>query len=98
MAEPHDGSITGWVLGGVATIVATLTTVVAALYKKLDANNAKTILALEARCDLLDKRNDLCESDRVELHKICAKHEVEIAMLKERTKPTQRGDHHREQS
>jgi hypothetical protein len=88
MSDTHDNSLTGWVLGGIATVVATLSTVVAALYKKLDANNARTILVLEARCDLLDKRNDACEADRVDLHKICAKHEAEIAMLKERTKPT----------
>jgi hypothetical protein len=85
MSDEADTGLTGWVLAAIASIGATLASVIALLYKKLDANNARTIAALEARCDILDKRNDKCEEDRIELYKICAKHETEIGMLKDKT-------------
>lgn len=84
MSDESNG-MTGWVLAAIASVAATLTSAIAFLYKKLDANNAKTIAALETRCDILDKRNDKCEEDRLLLHKTVSKHEVEIAILKEKT-------------
>ena len=79
-------ALSGWVLAGVASIIATLSTVVAFLYKRLDANNARTIAALETRCDLLQKKVDECERDRLDLHRQMAKMEVKIALLEDEMK------------
>ncbi len=79
-------SLLGWVLAGVLTIVATLSSVVAFLYKRLDSNNAKTIAALETRCDMLQKKVDECEKDRLDLHRQMAKMEVKIALLEDEMK------------
>jgi hypothetical protein len=83
----QDAAISsGWVAAGISTVIATLASVVAYLYHRLDANNAKTITALEGRCDLLQKKVDECETDRLLLHRQMAKLEVKIAMLEDEIK------------
>ena len=84
-------ALSGWVLAGVASIIATLSTVVAFLYKRLDANNARTIGVLETRCDLLQKKVDECEKDRLDLHRQLAKMEIKITLLEDEMKELRKG-------
>ena len=55
-------------------------------YKKAESENTRTISRLEERVTILQKRSDDCDSDRLNLHKTCARHEAKIAVLEEVTK------------
>ena len=71
MHDNMDESFTGWVLGGVGSVVATLAAVVATLWKMNETRNAKAI------CELTE-RVDECEDERSDLRVRVAKLEVKL--------------------
>lgn len=56
-----------WMLGGIVTVIAALATAVTTLWSRSEARNAEAIKALTVHLETLEKRNDECEKDRMEL-------------------------------
>ena len=61
----------GWFLAGISTVLATLASVIAVLFKLLESKNVDRIadlkaqvLKVEARLEESDKRHDECQLDR----------------------------------
>jgi len=69
--------ITGWVLAGIATIIATLSGIVQMFYRTQIADYKANILALEKTTAALTVRADKCEDEREELR-------VRYAVLEQR--------------
>lgn len=74
----------GWLLAGVATIIASLSTAVTFLYRVVQSGNSKRIEEMQAEINLLredqkrlDKLNEECIADRARLT-------VEVNFLKKR--------------
>ena len=64
----------GWFIAGISTVVATLASVIAVLFKLLESKNAEMIIHLsaqvvkvESRLEESDKRHDECQLDRAAL-------------------------------
>lgn len=57
----------GWVLAGIATVIGTLATAVAGLWRLSEAKNSKAIAAHQETIDHLEIRATKCEHDREEL-------------------------------
>lgn len=74
--EPSN-SVIGWLLTGVAGVIATLAGAVAMLWKLNEQKNARDIAMLQGRCDELQRRCEQCERDREELR-------VRLAVLENR--------------
>lgn len=70
----------GWVLAGVATIIATLSGLVAKFYQKQIADYDVRIDAHKKMIDVLQKRADECDRDRTELRVRVAKLEVQLGI------------------
>lgn len=69
-----DTSNTGWFFAGVSTVVATLASVVAFLFKMNEAKNSQAIAAMQMRLDYQEKKieesetkHEKCEEDRQKL-------------------------------
>jgi len=76
-------SDTGWFVAGVSTVVATLASTVAFLFRSNEAKNTVAIEKLDKQVELLesrvvesDRKHDECQEDRVKLS-------VEVAIIRE---------------
>lgn len=67
----NDGSITGWFTAGVATVVASLSSVVAFLFKLRENENTKRITELKDEVQTISVKADKCEEERGELRTEC---------------------------
>ena len=79
----------GWIFGAAASIIATLASAVAFMFKLNESKNAEAIKkletgqsALQTRCDILDKQNDECIKDRDLIRVQLAKVETELQFVK----------------
>jgi chaperonin cofactor prefoldin len=61
----EDSNLFGWVLAGVASVIATLTTVVSFLFKSRIAAYEKAEVKLETRVEMLEQKLDKCESEHL---------------------------------
>lgn len=91
--DPTDGFSTGWVLGGIGTIIATLASIVAMLYKVRESENAKRIEAMEkehtaTKAELSVVKQDIkvCTEDRIALHRSDAASKERITILEDMLK------------
>lgn len=64
----------GWILGGIATVLATMATAVTTLWKASESKNAKAIEVLEVRASE-------CERERLTLRTAIAELRTEIRLL-----------------
>lgn len=83
LGEGNEG-LSGWVIAGVASIIATLSSTVAFLFKLRESQIQKQIKGLQddydevkEECKILQAKSDECIQDREDLR-------VEIARIKER--------------
>jgi hypothetical protein len=76
--QPSD-----WWVKGALTVIATLSSIVALFYRKLESNNTKAITDLQTNLIKQEARSEKCEADRLELFRTQVKQETEIAALKE---------------
>lgn len=79
--DSNDNSYMGWVLAGVASIVGTLSTVVAYLFRKSEFDNAQAIKKLEEHNAEVAKKADDCEKDRTTLFATCEVLKVKVENL-----------------
>ncbi len=79
-----DSSLMGWVLAGVATVIATLAGAVATLFKIRENENAKAIADLKASHELTKQKSDKCEEDRNKLFTRCEVLEVKLQTVEEK--------------
>ena len=68
----EENSLTGWMLAGVASVVATLASTVAWLFKLRENENAKHIASLTEEVLTIGQKADKCEAERGELKIECA--------------------------
>ena len=78
-----DETETGWIVAGASTVIATLASAVAFLFRNNEAKNTASIAKLENQVELLeckvvesDRKHDECQQDRVRLS-------VEVAIIRE---------------
>lgn len=79
-----ENSILGWVLGGVATVIATLAGVVTKFYKTQIEDYKNTEHGLRDEILELRHRADECESDRGQLRVQCARLEERIVKIEKK--------------
>ena len=84
-----ENSIIGWVLGGVATVIATLTGVVAKFYKTQIDDYKAIEHELRVHYSELRQRADECEHDRGDLRVQCARLEERIARVEKKVNEQQ---------
>lgn len=79
----------GWLFGAAASIIATLASAVAFMFKLNESKNATAIVELKksvkdirGRCDTLEVQNDECIKDRDEIRVKLAKVETELQFVK----------------
>lgn len=70
MSNVSEG-FSGWVAAGIATIIATLSSVVAWLFKLRENENAKHLTNLTEQVATISAKADRCESERSELKIEC---------------------------
>jgi septal ring factor EnvC (AmiA/AmiB activator) len=73
--------LTGWVMASVATIIASLASAVAFLFKLRENENAKNIQELKSDLQASSERSKQCEQDRAELYTKCAVLEAKMETL-----------------
>jgi hypothetical protein len=73
----EDSNLFGWVLAGVSTVIAALTSALSFLYKSRIAAYEKAEVKLETRVELLEQKLDKCESEHTNA-------KVELAEIKTR--------------
>lgn len=79
--EPTLGPSDWWQKGALA-VIATLSSIVAFFYRKLESNNREAITELQKNLAKQEAKADQCEKDRTELFRCQIKQETEIATLK----------------
>jgi septal ring factor EnvC (AmiA/AmiB activator) len=79
--EPTLGPSDWWQKGALA-VIATLSSIVAFFYKKLESNNREAITELQKTLVKQEAKTDQCEKDRLELFRCQVRQETEIATLK----------------
>lgn len=62
MANPEESGFVAWVIAAILASAGVLTSAIAYLFKSTEFQNAKAI-------ERLEKANQKCEEDRIELHK-----------------------------
>ncbi len=62
MAGPEESGFVAWVIAAILASAGVLTSAIAYLFKSTEFQNAKAI-------ERLEKANEKCEQDRIELHK-----------------------------
>ena len=72
MMSNASTEISGWFTAGIATVVATLSSVVAFLFKLRENENAKRIEDLKSEVSTISVKADKCEEERAELKAECA--------------------------
>jgi hypothetical protein len=80
----EQNGLTGWVLAGVATSFATLSSVVAFLFKLRENENAKAILKLETSLQEVSDKAEKCETDRHLLFTSCEVLKIKLDVLEKR--------------
>lgn len=90
LGEGNEG-ITGWILAGIATVIATLSSVVAMLYRGNEKQNAERIQALESDVKSLQSKNETlvehveeCRRDREDLRVKIATVETRLSLYIEK--------------
>lgn len=76
--NPND-----WWVKGVLGVIATLSTIVAFFYRKLESTNTKAIEDLQKSLIKQEVRSEDCEKNRLELYKTQIEQQVEITALKQ---------------
>ena len=71
----------GWIVAGASTIIATLATAVATLFKINENKSISAVKALEQRVNFLDVANAECIKDRQELNATVVSLSVAVARL-----------------
>ena len=69
MIDESASGDAGWFFAGMATVIGTLASVVAFLFKLNETKNAAAIIDLTKRLDASDRRHDECLKDRADLYK-----------------------------
>jgi len=77
----EENSLTGWMLAGIATVIATLSSTVAWLFKLRENENAKHISSLTEEVATIALKADKCEQERGELKIECALMKGKIELL-----------------
>ena len=72
-----------WWVKGVLAVIATLSSIVAFFYRKLESNNSSAITELRDNLTKQEARSEKCEQDRLELFRTQVLQQAEIATLKE---------------
>lgn len=72
MMSNGSTEVSGWFTAGIATVVATLSSVVAFLFKLRENENAKRIEDLKTEVQTISVKADKCEEERTELKTECA--------------------------
>lgn len=81
MMSNETTEVSGWFTAGI-TVVATLSSVVAFLFKLRENENAKRIEELKNDFGVISVKANKCEEERVELKTECASMRGEIEVLK----------------
>lgn len=81
----EQNSLLGWVLGGVATVIAALTTTLTHFYKQQVATFAKREDELVGRVTKLETEVQECRDDREILRVEIAELRTEVRFIKEKT-------------
>jgi chromosome segregation ATPase len=68
----EQNSLTGWMLAGIATVIATLSSTVAWLFKLRENENAKRLSELKSDVETINAKADKCEVEREGLKVECA--------------------------
>lgn len=82
MMSNDANALSGWVTAGLATILATLSSAVAFLFKLRENENAKRIEDLKTEVQTIGAKSDKCEEERGELKTACAIMKGELEVLK----------------
>ena len=72
-----QSNLTSWVLAGVASVIAALTSALSFLYKSRVAAYEKAEVKLDARVEMLEQKLDKCEAEHTNA-------KVEVARINER--------------
>jgi hypothetical protein len=71
-----------WWQKGALAVIATLSSIVAFFYKKLEGSNQVAIADLQKNLIKQETKTDQCEKDRLELFRTQVRQETELATLK----------------
>ena len=77
----EQNSLTGWMLAGIATVIAALSSAVAGLFKLRENENAKHIEGLKNEVATISAKADKCEVERGDLKTECALMRGKIEVL-----------------
>jgi chromosome segregation ATPase len=73
----NENGISGWILAGISTLIASLTTALSYLYKSRIEAYEKAEIKLDTRVELLETKLDKCETEHTNA-------KVELAEIKTR--------------
>ena len=73
-----------WWVKGVLAVIATLSSIVAFFYRKLESNNREAITELQKNLTKQEARSEACEKDRLEIFKTQVLQQSEITALKDK--------------
>lgn len=80
----EQNSLTGWMLAGIATVIATLSSTVAWLFKLRENENTKRLADLTSEVAMISVKADKCEQERGELKIQCAVMQGKVSVLETR--------------
>jgi septal ring factor EnvC (AmiA/AmiB activator) len=75
-----------WWQKGLLAVIATLSSLVAFFYRKLESNNREAITNLQLNLAKQEARSEQCEKDRLELFRTQVEQQTKIAALEEQIK------------
>ena len=84
-------SMTGWILSGIAAVIATLSGVVSYLFFLRNSEIQKAINDLEKRLDEMTRKYDECHEERTVIKAHCEANTVRIEFLTKEIQQLQRG-------
>ena len=82
--KPAD--LLGWMIAGVATVVSALTSALAYVYRKRDADQESRHQENLARIEDLEVKSQKCDDDRKELYGKCERLEGRLEEIEKRLK------------
>lgn len=84
-----DGGLLGWAVAGIASVIATLSSAVAVLYRAIQQGHEERLNDLQIQVDRmrakqceLEEANDQCIQDRARLTAECAHLQLQVDALK----------------
>ena len=86
-------SMTGWILSGIAAVIATLSGAVSYLFFLRNSEIQKAINDLEKRLEEMTRKADECHEQRAQIHAQCQANTVRIEFLTKELEKLQRGEH-----